>query len=191
MTVALPTPSQTVGPFFSMGLGPMVRNRLATDEEAGARIRISGVVLDGGRHPIGDAVVEVWQSDGAGRYRHPNDGGIGAGAFVGFGRAFTDFDSGEYWFDTVKPGPVVDLEGELQAPHMVMIVQARGMLRPVFTRVYFSDEAEANARDYVLSQVPAARRSTLLARHVDGSVPPTYRFDVLFQGEDETVFMAF
>lgn len=182
------TPSQTVGPFFHGGLLREGLNVLVTPATQGARIRIEGSVYDGDRAPISDAMVEIWQANARGRYRHPADQRPIPldPAFVGFGRAGTD-EAGSFWFETVKPGRVpFDRETD-QAPHINIAVSARGMLDHLFTRLYFEDEA-GNGTDPVLQRVPADRRSTLLARRgrVDGNV--VYRFDIVLQGEDETVF---
>jgi protocatechuate 3,4-dioxygenase alpha subunit len=189
------TPSQTVGPYFSMRLGGEGQNVLAAAGVPGERIRIEGTVLDGDGVHIEDALIEIWQANAGGRYRHPDDIrdeiALDDG-FVGFGRAATEFATGGYWFETIKPGPVPDAEGEFQAPHINVVVQARGMLTPVFTRIYFSDEDEANRQDQVLNQVPRERRPTLVARLDEASSDPNvYRFDVRFQGDDETVFFDF
>jgi protocatechuate 3,4-dioxygenase alpha subunit len=109
-------------------------------------------------------------------------------AFTGFGRAGSSFETGEYWFETVKPGRVPAADGTLQAPHLNLVVQGRGMLDPTFTRIYFADEAAANALDPVLQLVPVERRPSIMAVLVEESPTPTYRFDVRFQGPDETVF---
>lgn len=188
------TPSQTVGPYFGMRLGGQGQNVLVTPDTPGERIRIEGRVLDGDRAHIEDALIELWQPNTAGRYRHPDDArdeiGLGDG-FTGFGRATSDFQTGRYWFETVRPGRVPAPAGGSQAPHVSLIIQARGMLLPSFTRVYFADETEANAEDPVLQTVPADRRSTLIADRVGGADPATYRFDIVFQGDDETVFLDF
>jgi len=186
------TPSQTVGPYYTLRLFREGENILVGSGQAG-RILIQGRVLDGDRKPIEDAVLEIWQASSAGRYRHPDDTRELAldNGFTGFGRAITDFETGEYTFETIKPGPVPDVEGVFQAPHISLIVQGRGMLNPVFTRIYFSDDDEANRDDLILRAVPADRRSTLIAELVDDEEPRVYRFDVLFQGDDETVFFDF
>ncbi|MBW3667425.1 MAG: protocatechuate 3,4-dioxygenase subunit alpha [Actinobacteria bacterium] len=185
------TPSQTVGPFFSIGLSGEGENVLVSDGVAGDRIRLVGRVLDGDGRPVGDALIELWQANSLGRYRHPDDarGELPLDpAFTGFGRAATGFETGEYWFETIKPGPVPDPEGELQAPHLNLIVQARGTLNPLFTRVYFPDEEEANQSDLVLAMVPKDRRETLVAVP-EGGEPAVYRFDIHLQGEGQTVFL--
>ena len=118
------------------------------------------------------------------------NGGVRASARAGFGRCTTDFHTGAYTFLTIKPGPVPHPSGGVQAPHISLTIQARGMLNPTFTRLYFADETGANDSDPVLQSVPAARRSTLIAEIVESadSSIPTYRFDIRYQGDDETVF---
>jgi protocatechuate 3,4-dioxygenase alpha subunit len=188
------TPSQTAGPYFSMRLGGPGENVLAGPAAPGERIRIEGTVLDGDRNHIEDAIIEIWQANAAGRYRHPQDRRDDIAlddGFSGFGRAISDFQTGGFWFETVKPGPVPDREGEMQAPHISVIVQARGMLNPSFTRIYFSDEPDANARDLVLTAVPERRRDTIVAQLVDATGPKRYHIDLKFQGDDETVFFEF
>lgn len=189
MTKLGQTPSQTVGPYFSMRLAAEGENVLAVPDGA-ERIVIKGRVVDGDGHHVEDALIESWQANPAGGYNHPDDRrDLGQDrSFTGFARAKTDFDTGEYQIETVKPGRVPDPEGEFQAPHIAMIIQARGMLNPLFTRLYFSDEPDANEQDTVLRLVPADRRETLIAELAPGSEPPTYRFDIRLQGGSETVF---
>lgn len=185
------TPSQTVGPYFSMRLSQEGENVLTSRED---RIVIEGKVTDGEGNHIEDALLEIWQAAPSGRYRHPDDTRDELDVepdFTGFGRAASDFHTGEYRFETLKPGRVPDPEGELQAPHISMVVQGRGMLNPVFTRIYFSDEEEANADDLVLRRVPETRRHTLIAQLQEGSSPPIYRFEIRMQGDGETVFFDF
>jgi len=182
------TPSQTIGPFFHdglMGLG----GDLAPEGAAGRRVRIEGRVLDGAAEPVDDAMVEVWQADGQGRYRHPFDGrssGVER-SFVGFGRMASGSD-GTYRLDTVLPGTVPGRGGSIQAPHLNVQVFARGLLVHLSTRIYFEGE-QANDGDEVLGTVPPERRDTLVAR-ADGEAGGVacYRFDVVLQGENETVF---
>jgi protocatechuate 3,4-dioxygenase alpha subunit len=188
-----PTPSQTVGPYFTMRLSSEGDNVLTNPETVGTRIRIEGRVLDGDRNHIEDAMVELWQADSGGRYHHPADhrDDVPADpAFTGFGRCASDFHTGTYSFLTIKPGPVPHPRGGMQAPHVSLTVQARGMLNPTFTRLYFADEQAANAADPVLQSVPAERRATLIAELLDtpDSSVPRYRFDIRYQGDDETVF---
>lgn len=183
------TPSQTLGPYFAMRIGAEGENILPVPDGA-ERIVITGKVLDGDGAHVEDALVETWQANALGRYNHPDDrrDATLSEGFTGFARAKTDFTTGVYRVETVKPGPVPDAEGEDQAPHIAVIVQARGMLNPVFTRIYFSDEEEANDDDLVLRRVPAGRRQTLIAELVEGSDPVEYQFDIRLQGDGETVF---
>ena len=181
-----------------MRLGGEGQNVIATADGVGERIIVTGRVLDGDRVPIEDALLEFWQANPAGRYHHPDDRRPDDERrpefdpdFTGFARAMTDFESGVWHLQTVKPGRVPDPEGALQAPHISVIVQARGTLNPVFTRIYLSDEEEANGDDLVLRQAPRDRRHTLIATLVPGSSPKRYEFDIKFQGEDETVFFDF
>ncbi len=182
-----PTPSQTVGPYFTMKLSN--NNVLIGPAVEGEPIRIEGRVFDGDGAFVEDALVEIWQADAAGEY--VVSAGAGTAKFTGFGRAESDPTTGTYWFETIKPGRVPDPEGELQAPHVSVIVQARGMLRPVFTRLYFSDEMEANDADLILRMVPPERRSTLLASVARVEDRKVYQFDVRLQGDEETVFFDF
>jgi protocatechuate 3,4-dioxygenase, alpha subunit len=183
------TPSQTIGPFFSPALLRDVLNILATDSTAGQRIRIEGRVLDGAGKVVPDAMIEIWQANSHGRFNHPRDQRdlpLDA-TFGGYGRAGTD-DDGVYWFETIKPGPVpFDTSGKMQAPHVSVMVHARGMLNHAQTRLYFEGEA-ANDADPVLALVPAERRSTLIARREVENGSVVYRFDIVLQGKDETVF---
>ena len=157
------TPSQTVGPYFSLGLLDSPANELVR-----GGIRITGRVLDGAGEPVPDALIEIWQADEEGRYR-PD---------FGWGRSGCDED-GRYSFATFKPGPV-----DGQAPHLTVMVFARGLLKPVLTRMYFPDEEEANGRDSVLSAVDDP--STLIGRASGAGL----EFDIHLQGDDETVFFA-
>lgn len=187
------TPSQTVGPYFSMILARDDDEEvMATSKTAGERIRITGRLLDGNGAPIEDGLIEAWQANAAGRYRHPiddrDDLPLDAG-FTGFGRAKTTFEDGTYRFETIRPGRVPAPDGGLQAPHVNLVIQARGILNPSFTRCYLEDEAAANAEDPVLAAVPADRRHTLLATRDDASEVVTYHFDIRVQGDDETVFL--
>lgn len=183
------TPSQTVGPYFSMRLARPGENVLPVPEGA-ERILIVGKVTDGDGNHVEDALLETWQANPGGRYRHPDDiRDIDLNPeFTGFARAMSDFETGEYRLETVKPGVVPDPEGEPQAPHISVIIQARGMLNPLFTRIYFSDEPELNDHDLILRHVPAERRDTLIARLEPDSDPRRYVFDIRLQGTGETVF---
>jgi len=160
------TPSQTVGPFFGVGLPFENGEQLAPPGSAGV-MRIEGQVLDGKGDPVPDALLEIWQPA------------------TGFGRARTDSE-GAFSFTTVKPGPVPAPDGRMQAPHFNVTVFARGLLRHLVTRMYFPDETEANAADPILNLVEPARRETLIAKNCGGVL----HFDVRLQGEGETVFFA-
>ena len=189
------TPSQTVGPFFKYGLTPggkydwndAFTNNLVTPDASGERIRLEGRVFDGDGQPVPDAMLEVWQADAQGRFADPQDKrALPNAAFRGFGRCGTD-ENGAYAFDTIKPGQVADPDGKPQAPHILLAVFARGMLRHLYTRIYFGDEA-ANATDPVLAIVPPERRSTLIAARESGNGNALYRLDLRLQGDNETVF---
>jgi protocatechuate 3,4-dioxygenase alpha subunit len=189
------TPSQTVGPYFAYGLTPRgkydwkdtVGDDLVTPDADGERIRIEGRVLDGDGAPITDCMIELWQADAQGRYASPADPRPRPNTtFCGFGRTATD-GAGRYGFDTIKPGPTPGIESGLQAPHVVLAVFARGMLRQSYTRIYFSDEA-ANDADAILALVPAERRATLIAQKTMREGRAVYAFDIRMQGEAETVF---
>ncbi|HTS14598.1 MAG TPA: protocatechuate 3,4-dioxygenase subunit alpha [Candidatus Sulfotelmatobacter sp.] len=177
------TPSQTVGPYLSLGLpwpdGPFV----VADGTPGA-IWIRGFVIDGAGEPIPDALVETWQADPGGSFAHPLDPSRRRTGFRGFGRCPTD-EAGAYGILTLKPGVVAGADGRPQAPHVDVSVFARGLLKRVVTRIYFADEPAANAADGVLQGIEDdERRSSLVATaSSDG-----YRFDIRLQGEGETVF---
>ena len=183
------TSSQTVGPFFSPALlrEDARRNVLTHQETVGKRIRIEGRVLDADGVPVPDAMIEIWQANAHGRYNHPTEQGTAAldTSFTGFGRSGTD-ENGVYWFETVKPGPVPFHETQLQAPHINVTIFARGLLNHLVTRIYFADEP-ANPGDPVLQYVPKDRVATLLAVP-EQSEPTIYRYDIVLQGENETVF---
>ena len=186
------TSSQTVGPFFHDCLmrEDARCDVLCAPATEGTRIRIEGRVIDGDGVPVPDAVLEVWQANAHGRYNHPSDRRDLPldSAFTGYGRIATDAD-GRYGFTTVKPGVVPFDADRQQAPHISIAVLGRGLLNHLYTRVYFDDEP-ANAADPVLERVPADRRATLVARRGDeeGGGGATYRFDVVLQGANETVF---
>jgi protocatechuate 3,4-dioxygenase alpha subunit len=186
------TPSQTVGPFFAFALAarqygynfPQVATGvIARPDTPGERIRVVGRVIDGAGEAISDSLIEVWQADAEGRYPSP-DAFADPKAFHGFGRIGTGTDlASRFIFDTVKPGAH---GGE--APHLNVIVTMRGMLLHAFTRIYFDDEAAANAACPVLARVPEARRRTLIATRSETPAGPVYAFDIYMQGPDETVF---
>ena len=181
------TPSQTVGPFFSLGLIRPSGNVLAAGDVPGERIRIEGAVVDGAGRPVEDALVEIWQADALGRYRHPLDPGSSEvdSGFSGFGRCQTD-SSGAFVFHTVKPGGIVAPDGRPQAPHVNVVVFARGMLVHAFTRMYFADDHIED--DPVLRTVDSSRRATLVAIPFDGPGEQSYRWQIHLQGDRETVF---
>ena len=186
----VPTPSQTVGPFFHLGLARAEWADLSADNPAGEHIAIEGRVIDGDGAPVPDAVIELWQANAAGRYNHPDDRREDKPIdphFRGFGRVATD-SAGRFRVVTVKPGPVPGRGNALQAPHINIALFARGLLKHLYTRIYFADEA-ANASDPLLSSIEddSARRS-LLARPEGGS-PAVYRFDIVLQGDNETAFL--
>ena len=188
------TPSQTVGPYFAYGLAApqygypftgLASDQVADELTPGERIRIAGRVIDGAGTAIPDAMIEIWQADSEGRYAHPNDGRASNQRFRGFGRFGTGTDpENRFVFNTIKPGAV----DSAQAPHISVIVFMRGLLTHAYTRIYFSDEVEANARDPVLASVPAERRKTLIANRDETSAGTLYHFDIYMQGDDETVF---
>jgi protocatechuate 3,4-dioxygenase alpha subunit len=179
------TPFQTLGPFFDFGLVIPDGDAIATPEASGRHVVIEGTVRDGNREVLSDALVEVWQANAAGKYRHPADHQDRPldPAFNGFGRVATN-ERGEFFFKTIVPGRVPGPDGKLQAPHLALGILARGVLTRLVTRLYFEDEP-SNAEDGILSLVPPERRSTLIAKRID---PDRYRFDVVLQGHGETVF---
>ena len=183
--MAIVTPFQTVGPFFDFG--PEVENGgvMAAAAADGRHVIIEGSIRDGAGDPVADAIVEAWQANAAGRYRHPTDdrGGPADPACDGFGRVATSSE-GRFAFSTVMPGRVPTPDGRLQAPHLVVSVLARGILTRLATRMYFECEA-ANGEDPILELVPQDRRGTLIARQAGAN---RYVFDVKLQGPGETVF---
>jgi protocatechuate 3,4-dioxygenase, alpha subunit len=184
------TTSQTVGPYFSIGFKALNRNQLAGPEVLGERITIHGRVLDGQGLPVPDAVVEIWQADADGKYWTPSEAANDASEkkFFGFGRIGT-MEDGSFRFSTIKPGRVPSSGHEKQAPHIVVSVFMRGLLARLVTRIYFLNEP-GNEQDTVLQLVDPARRSTLMAKPVAGK-PGHFEWNVLLQGENETVFFDF
>jgi protocatechuate 3,4-dioxygenase alpha subunit len=184
------TPSQTVGPFFHDALLDEDRSKLVAASHPSA-VRIEGTVYDSAGEPVPDAMVETWQANEAGRYADPTDDredlALDPEAFSGFGRSDT-VDGGAFAFVTVKPGPVPGPDGSVQAPHVMVSVFARGLLKRLITRVYFPDEGEANDQDPVLSCIEdPTLRDSLVAREQGGVL----RFDIHLQGEDQTAFFQF
>ena len=193
------SPSQTAGPYVHIGLAPgaagfdIYKRELGWDiagpNAKGERIRVEGVVIDGTGSPIKDVLIEAWQANADGHYAHPEGGGPVEDGFRGWGRVITDFDTGEWGFDTVKPGPVMGRNGRPMAPHITLWIVARGINIGLNTRLYFSDETAANAADPVINLIEwERRRQTLIARRTERDGKAVYRFDIRVQGEDETVF---
>jgi protocatechuate 3,4-dioxygenase, alpha subunit len=184
---ALPTASQTAGPYFTIGLQRgFVGSAALVPEDDPRAIRIRGRLLDGNGDPVADGLVEIWQANAAGRYAHPADTREDVPleeGFSGFGRSDTA-DDGWFEFVTVKPGPVPGLADATQAPHLVVAVFARGLLKGLLTRLYFPDDEDANAADPVLSELDESERATLVARPEDGRL----RFDIRLQGKGQTTF---
>jgi protocatechuate 3,4-dioxygenase, alpha subunit len=180
------TTSQTVGPFFSIGLEWLTRGTLASAGVSGARVKIRGRVLDGDGQGVPDAILEVWQANAAGKYAHPEDPTEKPveEEFQGFGRIPTKED-GSFEFSTIKPGSVPGPDGKPQAPHLAVSVFCRGLLRRLVTRMYFPGEP-ANEEDFALNLIPASRRGTLIAKKAgnDGQL----EWNVVLQGPGETVF---
>ena len=193
--------SQTAGPYVHIGLIPKqagfdifqndFSNVLAGRRTKGERIRIEGRVFDGLGLPLRDVLLEIWQANAAGKYNHPadrQDKPIDE-SFRGWGRAGSDFETGLYYFETIKPGSVSGRSGRPMAPHVNFWIVARGINIGLNTRMYFSDETEANARDPVLNIIEqASRRETLIARREERGANIVYSFDIYLQGEQETVF---
>ncbi len=168
------TTSQTVGPFLHIGLTWLIIEDLAPTRVPGERVAIQGRVIDGDGKPVNDALIEIWQADGKGRY--------GTKSFRGFGRSATD-DQGRFRFRTIKPGRVPGPGGKLQAPHIAVNIFMRGQLKQIISRIYFPGDP-ANAKDPVLALVPAERRSTLVAQKAGAGL----EWNVILQGKNETVF---
>ena len=182
------TPSQTAGPYLSIGmLRELVTPRLV-DPSAPRAIVVSGLLLDGAGEPVPDGVIEAWQANPAGRYAHPDDDRKELAledGFRGFSRSGTA-PTGRFELVIVKPGPVPWPAGGLQAPHLELGVFARGLLKRLVTRMYFPDEVEANAADPVLSRLDERQRETMVAQS-DGD---GLRFDIVLQGPGQTTFFA-
>ena len=184
----VPTPSQTVGPFFRIGLiEKYSKPRIAAPQAKGERVGLSVRVLDGDGVPVNDSMIEIWQADASGKYKHPDDPQTQAAdpGCDGFGRMGTDED-GHCQFETIRPGRVPGPGNTLQSPHLNVAVFSRGMLKQFYTRIYFAGDP-ANQQDPILALVPAERRETLMARP-DPAKPSLWRFDIHLQGKEETVF---
>ena len=201
-TLLRETASQTAGPYVHIGLAPQQAgfeifensfgNVLVTPQTQGERIGIEGRVIDGSSTVVRDVLFEIWQANAEGKYAHPADRQSGKAidpAFRGWGRACSDFETGLYRFETVKPGAVVGRHGRTMAPHINFWIVARGINIGLNTRMYFSDEAAANAADPVINLIEwEVRRKTLIAQREQRDGKVVYRFDIRLQGEDETVF---
>nr|WP_029927243.1 protocatechuate 3,4-dioxygenase subunit alpha [Ochrobactrum sp. UNC390CL2Tsu3S39] len=192
------TASQTAGPYVHIGLTPnfvgidgifeqdLGSGPLYDEKTTGERITIKGQVIDGMGAALRDALVEIWQADAKGLYNSPSEtGGKAAPGFRGWGRCASHMDTGEFTFETIKPGRVSFKDGRLMAPHVTLWIVARGINLGLQTRMYFSDEADANAEDPVLARIEHRSRAQTLIGQREGSV---YHFDIHLQGEKETVF---
>ncbi len=181
------TTSQTVGPFFRIGFEWLHRDNLVSEGVSGERVTIQGRVFDGDGIPVPDAMLEIWQANAHGKYAHPEDTQdkpLEPG-FTGHGRVPVAAD-GAFRFVTIKPGPVPGPDGAEQAPHLLVSVFMRGLLRRLVTRIYFPDDPR-NAADFILNLVEPERRFTLIAKKIAGG-PSTLEWNVVLQGSDETVF---
>ncbi|WP_069300576.1 protocatechuate 3,4-dioxygenase subunit alpha [Neptunicoccus sediminis] len=191
------SPSQTAGPYVHIGCTPNftgieiyggdLGTSMKTGPVKGEEITIKGVVYDGTGTPLRDAMIEIWQPDAAGLFASANETrGQADPNFTGWGRSPGDMNTGEFTFETVKPGAVPFPDGRMQAPHITVWIVARGINLGLHTRIYFADETEANAADPILTRIEHQNRiPTLLAeKSADGS----YRFDIHLQGPKETIF---
>lgn len=193
------TASQTAGPYVHIGLVPSdtgieiydheLGRDIAGPNAKGERIRVEGRLIDGNGAALKDGLIEVWQANAAGVYAHPESSGDVEEDFRGWGRVIADFDSGAWSFETVKPGAGPGRSGARQAPHISLWIVARGINIGLNTRLYFEDEADANAADPVLNLIEwERRRATLIAKRTERDGQTVYRFDIRLQGEEETVF---
>jgi protocatechuate 3,4-dioxygenase alpha subunit len=192
------SPSQTAGPYLHIGCTPIFSgidgiyaedpgSRMVNDATLGERISINGCVYDGNAAPLTDALIEIWQADAAGCYASPEQSrGLTDPDFSGWGRSPTDMETGDFVFETIKPGIVPYPDGRPQAPHITFWIVARGINTGLHTRMYFDDEAAANAVDPILSSIEHRQRvKTLIANRESEAV---FRFDIHLQGDHETVF---
>ena len=192
------TPSQTAGPYVHIGLTPNyseiggvyetdLGSTMVNDKTLGERITVTGRVLDGAGAPVKDAVLEIWQADSAGFYNSPSElRGTADPNFTGWGRCPTNSTDGVFRFETIKPGRVPFKDGRKMAPHITVWIVARGINIGLHTRMYFPEEAAANAEDPLLARIEHKERLATLIAHKEGSV---YTFDVHLQGDKETVFL--
>jgi protocatechuate 3,4-dioxygenase alpha subunit len=194
------TASQTAGPYVHIGLIPgqagfdifetNFGNVLTNSNTRGVRITLEGRVIDGSGTPVRDALVEIWQANADGTYDHPSTPShLRDADFRGWGREGSDFETGVFRFETIKPGRVADASGRIAAPHINVWIVARGINIGLSTRIYFDDEEAANATDPVLRLIELEkRRATLIARRGERDGKIVYSFDIHLQGPDETVF---
>jgi protocatechuate 3,4-dioxygenase alpha subunit len=184
----LVTPSQTTGPFVAISFEKTIVDDVAPPSVAGDRFVIRGRVLDGDGKPVDDAVIETWQANSHGKYAHPEDTRekLLEPEFKGFGRVLSNAQ-GAFQFRTIKPGPVPGPRDTVQAPHLVVVIFMRGLLKHLTTRIYFPDDPSI-LEDPILALVPPERRSTLIARQVEDGV---LEWNVILQGEHETVFFDY
>jgi protocatechuate 3,4-dioxygenase alpha subunit len=196
------SPSQTAGPYIHIGATPNwveisgvwkedLGLVLVNPDTRGERILVEGRIRDGAGSPVRDALVEIWQADAEGLYNSPEEKrGLADPAFVGWGRQPVAEADGSFRFETVRPGQVPYTDARMQAPHITVWIVARGINLGLHTRLYFEDEAEANAKDPLLLRIPElARRETLIARRSIRDRIPVFTFDIQLQGEHETVFL--
>jgi len=184
------TASQTVGPYFKIGLAYLDSNSLCTEAVPGVHIAVSGQIFDGEEVPVPDAQLELWQADDQGRFSgyDPTARGPVAEGFSGFARVPVD-QHGAFNFHTILPGSVPMIDGTPQAPHIVVVLSMRGLLKHLYTRIYFAGNPR-NGEDPILQAISPERRSTLLAEP-DPESPGQYRFNIHLQGENETVFFQY
>lgn len=188
------TPSQTAGPYVHIGCAPAHAGLdgpfpdlgcvMLSPQAKGERITVTGCVIDGAGVVLKDALVEIWQADAAGLYPdRGEDRGEADPHFTGFGRCASDADTGEFRFETIRPGPVPSRDGQMMAPHITFWIVARGINSGLHTRMYFPEDDLAG--DPLLSQIqPRERLYSLVAEKRDEG----YRFEIRLQGEQETVF---
>jgi protocatechuate 3,4-dioxygenase alpha subunit len=172
--------SQTVGPYYAIGLDHLVTETLAAFNVPGRHITLSGTLFDADGNPVPDAILELWQASATGIY---NDASAPA-PFTGFARLSTH-DNGRFDVHTIEPGPVPFLDGRTQAPHLVVLLFMRGLMRHLVTRIYLPNQP-LNASDPILQLVPESRRSTLIAQPAGDT--DHLHWDIHLQGEQETVF---
>jgi protocatechuate 3,4-dioxygenase alpha subunit len=190
-TKLMATPSQTVGPFFHLGVERASWGDLTASDPQGERIVIEGRITDGDGAAVADAFLELWQANAAGRYDHPADRRDDTPLdpeFHGFARVMTDA-AGEFRVATIRPGAVPGSGNALQAPHINVAIFGRGLLKPLFTRIYFAGEAANDSDPLLLAIEDSSARETLIAARQPGTGPQRYRFDIVLQGKGETAFL--